>query len=94
MDDNTRRAYAAVLKKGEKLYFGGLKERLEAAHMGEYVAIDVETGKYLTNPNKLQLILRTQKEFPDRHFFTVQIGDVQEPTSNYRNRQHAAWLFA
>jgi hypothetical protein len=83
-----------VLEKGERLYLNSLKQQLEAAHTGDYVAIDVESGKHIVETNKIQAIKKAQESFGEKLFYIVQIGDLSEPTVNFRERTNVAWIFA
>jgi hypothetical protein len=83
-----------VLEKGEALYLNTLKQELEKSHDGEYVAIDVETGTYVIEPTKLGVITHAKKEFGDKLFYMVQIGNLLEPTANFRERHNVALLFS
>ena len=83
-----------VLKKGEEIYLGALRKELEAAHMGEYAAIDVDSGNHIIESNELNAIKRAQKEFGEKLFYIVQIGNLNEPTINFRERKNVAWIFS
>ena len=90
---NIYKEQAEVLTKGEHIYLKNLKEELEKDHLGEYVAIDVDTGIYILDPNRLALVKKAQAQFGDKLFYTVQIGNLSEPTINFRERQNVSWIF-
>jgi hypothetical protein len=83
-----------VLQKGEAFYLGTLKNTLESEHMGEYVAIDVDTNEYLVDAEKSNAIKRAQEKFGQKLFYIVQVGGLEEPTINFRERKNVAWIFS
>lgn len=89
----TTLTHRAVLERGEKLYFERLREELEEGHYGEYAIIDVASGEYVVHPHKLTAVETAQARFGKKLFYIVQIGDVHEPTINFREQKNVAWLF-
>ena len=83
-----------VLKKGEKIYLATLREDLEKSHLGEYVAIDIESRQHILGPNKLDVVKKAQKSFQQRRFYLVQVGNLTGPSVNSLERTNATWLFA
>ncbi len=83
-----------ILEGGEKFYLESLKSHLEKEHTGEYVAIDVDSKKYIVDANKMSAIKRAQNDFGEKLFYIVQIGNLNEPTVNFRERKNVAWFFA
>ncbi len=82
-----------VLERGEKFYLEELKSRLEKEHVGEYVAIDTDSKQYIIGSNKMSVIRQAQKDFGEKLFYIVQVGDLSEPTANFRERENVAWFF-
>lgn len=62
-----------LIKKGEKLYTD-LEPVLEKKHVGEFVAIDVNTGDYFVGKSPIKAINKAQKKHPKKIFFLTQIG--------------------
>ncbi len=59
---------------GEEIYRKTLKEKLESSNMGEYVAIDVLTGKsYLGKYGEIAL-MEAREKCPHGVFYLVRIG--------------------
>ena len=85
---------ADVLVKGEAIYLDTLKDELEKTHRGEFVAIDVDTGKHIIDADRLQAIERGHKEFGDKLLYMVQVGNLDEKTTNFRENKNVAWLFS
>jgi hypothetical protein len=92
--DSPNKNQGEVLKKGEALYLGSLKQKLEMDHNGDYVVIDVDSGNFIVESNKIEAIKKAQKEFGEKLFYIVQIGDLEEPTINFRERSNVAWIFS
>ena len=66
-----------ISKLGEKFYTEKLKEKLEKESLGQYVVIDVEQGKYYVDSDRLVAVDKATKEFGNKLFYIVQIGNVQ-----------------
>ena len=62
--------------------------------MGEYAAIDVDSGEHIVDKDESRAIERAQETFGQRLFYIVQIGNLKEPTINFRERKNVAWIFA
>ena len=83
-----------VLTKGESIYLDTLKDELEKKHLGWYVAIDVDSRDYLVNASRVTLIEEARRRFGEKVFFITQIGNLFEPTINFRERPNVEWLFS
>ncbi|TSC77512.1 MAG: Uncharacterized protein G01um101424_359 [Parcubacteria group bacterium Gr01-1014_24] len=81
-----------ILREGERLYLNEFKEKLEKDFYGQYAVIDIEKEDYVASPNKLEAIEEAKKKFGDKLFYTVQVGNLEKPTVNYRAKQ-SAWNF-
>jgi len=81
-----------LAEKGQQIYLDELKDKLEKAHMGEYVVIEVESKKYFVGKDPVTVNEKARKEFPDKLFFMVQIGKLQRPSINLKKDDYA-WLF-
>ena len=81
-----------ITKFGEKFYHDELKEVFEKKYMGQYAVIDVEQKKYEIDPDRLVAIERAKKEFGDKLFYIIQIGNTQNPSLNYSAKKYA-WNF-
>lgn len=77
---------------GKKLYTD-IREKMEKSHMGEYAVIDVETGRYQVNPNRLVAVEAAEKEFGQKLFYIIQVGANKNPNINYSSRKDYAWNF-
>lgn len=81
-----------IAKLGEQFYFSELKDKFEAVHRGEYVVIDVEQKKYIIHADLSQALQEARDKFGPKLFSIIQIGNLQQPASNYR-LDHYAWKF-
>ncbi len=81
-----------ISKLGEKFYVEELKNKLEKDYLGQYAVIDVEQKKYQTNPDRLIAVEKAKKEFGDKLFYIIQIGNTQNPSLNFSAKKHA-WNF-
>lgn len=81
-----------ISKLGEKFYTEKLKEKLEKENLGQYVVIDVEQEKYYIDTDRLVALEKAMKEFGNKLFYIVQIGNVQHPSINF-NAKRYAWNF-
>ncbi len=85
---------ASVLARGEAYYLEHLKDKLLADYKGCYLAIDVDTNDYLINSSRAKVIELAQERFDHKTFYLVQIGNLSEPTTNFRARHNVKWLFS
>ncbi len=87
-----------ISKFGEKFYNEELKDSLEKQYLGQYVVIDVEQKKYQVDADRLVALEKAKKEFGDKLFCIIQIGNIQNPIGNIQNpklysaKKHA-WNF-
>ncbi len=89
---HTNLSLEEITKLGEKLYLEDFKEIFEKQYMGQYAVIDVEQKKYQIDPDRLVAIEKAKKEFGDKLFYIIQIGDTQQPSINYSAKRYA-WNF-
>ncbi|OGY35407.1 MAG: hypothetical protein A3E36_01775 [Candidatus Andersenbacteria bacterium RIFCSPHIGHO2_12_FULL_45_11b] len=62
-----------IAKKGERIYVKKEKT-LSAAHKGEYMAIQVDTGDYFLGETGGIAIEKAKKRYPEDVFYLVKIG--------------------
>lgn len=79
-----------VTQLGEKIYFEKLRSKVEAGHRGEYLVLDVGTENYVIGPDKLSAVNKATQELNgDNLFYIIQIGTLQRPVSNFKQRTYA-----
>lgn len=81
-----------LTRLGEKFYNDELKQVLEPTHWGQYVVIDVEEKKYKTNSDRLIAVQEAQRDFGNKLFYIIQIGNLQHQNVNYFSKKYA-WNF-
>lgn len=87
----TKLSLEEITKLGEKFY-KEQKDSLEKQHMGKYVVLDVEQNKYIIDSDRLVAVEKAKKEYGDKLFYIIQIGNTQNPSLNYSEKKYA-WLF-
>ena len=57
-----------------KVIYEKIKDRLEAEHKGEVVAIDIESGDYFLGKTGLEAARRARARYPNRIPYIIRIG--------------------
>lgn len=78
-----------VAQLGERIYFEKLQADLEKEHLGEYLVLDVHTGKYVLNEDKLAAIKEAEESLGRNLFYIAQVGSVLRTLMNFKARRHA-----
>lgn len=60
--------------KAEEFYDAKLKSKLEPLFVGQYVAIDPQSGVYFLGSSVTEASLRDQKMFPGRKLVCLRVG--------------------
>jgi len=63
-----------VAARGEALYEQRIRAQVEAAHRGEFVVVDIETGDYEIDADDLAATKRALAKRPDAVLYGVRIG--------------------
>lgn len=63
-----------VTSRGRELYERSLRSRLEPAHNGEYLILNVDTGEYELDPDDAAASKRAKSRFPDAPLLTIRVG--------------------
>ncbi|MBM4039132.1 MAG: hypothetical protein FJ290_11530 [Planctomycetes bacterium] len=64
----------AFARRAEEYYDRVLRPRLEPEHKGEYLYLDVDTGDYEVDPNKLVAMQRARAKHPGTLFYILRVG--------------------
>ena len=51
-----------------------IKDKLEPAHKGEFVAIEVDTGDYFVGKDLIEADRKAREKYPDAVFYLARIG--------------------
>ena len=61
-------------KRGDALYDREVRPRVETDHMGEFVAIDIESGDWELSPDALDACDRLIARRPDSQIWLMRVG--------------------
>lgn len=64
----------ALSEAGQCCYDERLRELLESGHLGEFVAIEPESGCYFLGDTGTEALVRARGEMPSGLFYLVRIG--------------------
>lgn len=63
-----------LAEKSKAFYERKLKDLLEPAEKGNFVAIEPDTESYFVDKDGTKALLRARDAFPDKLFFLIRIG--------------------
>lgn len=63
-----------IAEKGEKIYKEELKKKLEPEHNGDFVAIEVGSGKYFLGKTAEEATNQAKLKFPQGIFHLIKVG--------------------
>jgi len=63
-----------LVRRGQDYYERVLRAKLDPAHRGEFLAIEVETGDYALGDSTLDALDKAEAKHPDRVFYIMRIG--------------------
>ena len=64
---------AEIAQKGIKIY-QRINKRVEKEHLGNFIAIEVESGRYFLGQTQVEAIEKAKKHFPDKIFYLMKVG--------------------
>ena len=64
----------SLAAQGETLYITRIKALVEPTHIGEYIAIDVDSGDYFLGDTLVEAATKARTIYPDRCFHFIKIG--------------------
>lgn len=62
-----------IAQKGTQIY-QKISKQIEKKHLGNFVAIEVESGKYFLGQTQVEAIEKAKKHFPTKIFYLMKIG--------------------
>ncbi len=62
-----------IAQKGEKVY-QKVSKQIEKKYLGDFMAIEVESGKYFLGQTQMEAIEKAKKRFPTKVFYLMKIG--------------------
>jgi hypothetical protein len=63
-----------VAQRGEAIYERQIRAKVESAHLGKFVVIDIETGDYEVDADDLVATQRALAKRPDAVLYGLRIG--------------------
>jgi len=63
-----------IVERGKRYYDAHLRARLEPAHKGEYLVLDIESGDYEVDPSERVAFERARARGPRGVFCILRIG--------------------
>jgi hypothetical protein len=66
--------HPSAVERGTEIYDRSLREVLEAAHKGEYVVVNVDTGEYEVDPDYLTVAKRAAARWPQVVCYATRVG--------------------
>lgn len=65
---------AEIVKRGEAIYHERIRPLVEAAHPGEFLALDVVSGEYEIDADELVALRRAKSRRADAVLYLLRIG--------------------
>lgn len=65
---------SSAVERGTEIYDRDLRQVLEAAHKGEYVVINVDTGEFEVDPDYLTVARRAAARWPHVVCYATRVG--------------------
>lgn len=62
-----------IAQKGTEVY-RKISKRIEKKHIGSFIAIEVESGRYFLGQTQVEAIEKAKKHFPTKIFYLIKIG--------------------
>lgn len=62
-----------IAHKGEEVY-QKISKQIEKKHLGSFIAIEVESGKYFIGETQIEATEKAKKHFPEKVFYLMKIG--------------------
>lgn len=63
-----------IARRGQALYDEQIRSKVEPAHRGEYLILNVDTGEYEIDQDDLVASQRARARFADAPLFTIRVG--------------------
>lgn len=62
-----------IAHKGEEVY-RKISKQIEKKYLGDFMAIEVESGKYFLGETQIEALEKAKKHFPTKIFYLMKIG--------------------
>lgn len=64
---------AEIAQKGSEIY-QKIRKQIEKKYSGNFIAIEVESGKYYLGKTQVEAIEKAKKHFPTKIFYLMKVG--------------------
>lgn len=64
---------AEIAQKGMQVY-QKISKQIEKDHSGNFIAIEVESGKYFLGQTQIEALEKAKKSFPTKIFYLMKVG--------------------
>src|SRR5947209_12372222 len=61
-------------ERGERLYDEMLRDMLEPHHVGKFLLIEPDSGRYFVNKDSVAVIREAHAAIPDKRFYGLRVG--------------------
>ena len=76
-----------LVQRGQEFYDQKLRKILEPAHLGRFVAIEPETGRYFLGDTGTAALVEAHDAMPEHVFYLIRIGyKAADTLHGYGNR--------
>lgn len=65
---------AEIASRGEEIYEREIRDKVEPEHIGEFLVVDIETGRYTLDPDHLAALKRAMAEIPNGVRYVKRVG--------------------
>ena len=62
-----------IAQKGMEVY-QKISKRIEKKHTGNFIAIEIESGKYFLGQTQVEAIAKAKRHFPTKIFYLMKVG--------------------
>ena len=66
--------HSSTAKKAREIYIDRLKQNLESTSLGQFVAIEADSGDYFLGSTPLEAIDNGKGTYPDKTFHVIKVG--------------------
>ena len=63
-----------IARRGEEIYERDLRARVEPAHIGDFLVVDVDTGDYEVDPDEVVALKRAYARHPEGSRYLIRVG--------------------
>ncbi len=83
-----------IANEGERIYDKNLRERLDASYKGQYVAIDVLTGKHYLGEYAEVALMNAREDASFGVFYLIKIGGSTLLGARYIEQKQPSWYWS